>query len=73
MTHFIIDHRTERSDRIFVEVDRRFDVAIIRTEAGLEIQVYPRTDGELWCEPFATFDVTESEIAQLETAMEQQP
>ena len=66
MTHFIIEHQTEQPDRIFVEVDRRFDVAIVRTEGGLELQVYPRTDGDLWVEPFTTFIVDEAEVAALE-------
>jgi len=73
MTHFWIDHNTDQPDRIFVEVDRRLDVAIIRTEGGLEIRIYPRTGGELWDAPFATFEVDEAEIIALETAMEVQP
>jgi hypothetical protein len=66
MTAFTIDLNTEQPDRIFVEVDRRFDVAIERTETGLALRVYPRTDGELWIEPFITFEVDESEIIALE-------
>ena len=71
MTAFNIDLNAEQPDRIFVEVDRRFDVAIERTKTGLSIRIYPRTDGELWSEPFTTFDVDESEITALETAMEE--
>jgi hypothetical protein len=41
MTAFNIDLNTEQPDRIFVEVDRRFDVAIERTETGLALRVYP--------------------------------
>jgi hypothetical protein len=70
MTHFNIDFKTERPDRIFVEVDRRFDVAIVRTENGLNLQIFPRTDGELWVDPFTTFQVDEAEITVLEAAME---
>jgi len=66
MTAFNIDLNTEQPDRIFVEVDRRFDVAIERTETGLALRVYPRTDGELWCEPFTTFEVDEAEIIAIE-------
>jgi hypothetical protein len=66
MTAFNIDLLTEQPDRIFVEVDRRFDVAIIRTETGLAIRIYPRTDGELWCDPFTTFEVDEAEIIERE-------
>ena len=71
MTHFNIDFKTHRPDRIFVEVDRRFDVAIVRTENGLNLQIFPRTDGELWVDPFTTFEVDEGEITALEAAMEE--
>ena len=66
MTAFNIDIITDQPDRIYVEIDRRFDVAIERTETGLEIRVYPRTDGELWDNPFTTFEVDEAEILELE-------
>ncbi len=66
MTAINIDLNTEQPDRIFVEVDHRFDIAIERTETGLALRVYPRTDGELWCEPFTTFEVDEAEILALE-------
>ena len=65
MTSFNIDLNTTRPDRVFVEVDRRFDVAIKRTETGLSLLVFPRKDGELWCDPFATFEVDEAEIVAL--------
>lgn len=70
MTQFRIDHNTDQPDRIFVEVDRRLDVAIIRTETGLELRIYPRTNGQLWDSPFATFEVAEAEIRALEEEME---
>lgn len=73
MTAFNIDLNTGQPDRIYVEVDRRFDVAIERTENGLSLRIYPRTDGELWCEPFTTFEVDEDEIVELEQQMEEQP
>ncbi len=66
MSAFTIDLITEQPDHIYVEVDRRFNVAIERTETGLALRVYPRTDGELWCEPFTSFEVDESEIIALE-------
>jgi hypothetical protein len=69
MTRFNIEQVTDLPDRIYVEVDRRFDVAIIRTEAGLELRIYPRTDGELWDSPFTTFTVDEVEVAALEADM----
>jgi hypothetical protein len=70
MTRFNIEQITEQPDRIFVEIDRRFDITIVRTEEGLELHVYPRTDGELWDAPFTTFVVDEAEIHALEVADE---
>ena len=70
MTAFNIDLTTDLPDRIYVEVDRRFDVTIIRTETGLELRIYPRTKGELWDDPFTTFEVNEAEVIQLESQME---
>ena len=70
MTAFNIDLTSDFPDRIYVEVDRRFDIAIIRTETGLEFRIYPRTDGELWDSPFTTFEVDEAEILELEKEIE---
>ena len=69
MTTFDIHLNNDRPGRIFVEVDRRRDVGIVRTESGLSLEIYPRTDGELWTEPFATFEVDEAEILALEAEM----
>jgi hypothetical protein len=66
MTAFNIDLTSDLPDRIYVEVDRRFDIAIIRTETGLEFRIYPRTDGELWDYPLTTFEVDETEILELD-------
>jgi hypothetical protein len=66
MTHFSIEQITEQPDRLYVEIDRRFNVAIVRTEEGLDVLIYPRTDGDLWDEPFTTFTVYETEIMALE-------
>ena len=71
MTHFNIEQITEQSDRIYVEVDRRFNIVIERTETGLELRVYPRTEGLLWDAPFTTFEVDEAEILALEQEMEE--
>jgi hypothetical protein len=70
MTAFNIDLNTEQSDRIYVEVDGRFNLAIERTETGLELSVYPRTEGLLWDAPFTTFEVNEDEVRALEQEME---
>jgi hypothetical protein len=70
MTVFNVDFNTQRPDRVFVEVDRRFDVAIVRTVSGLTIQIYPRTDGDLWDDAFTTFEVAEADIIELEKEMQ---
>jgi hypothetical protein len=66
MTAFNVDLNTDLPDRVFVEIDHRFDVAIERSESGLSIRIYPRTGGELWDHPFAVFEVDEAEIVELE-------
>ena len=54
---------------VFLTLDDRFDVVLIRTGDGLEIEVYPITGGEVWDNPFTTFEVDESEIRELEREM----
>jgi hypothetical protein len=56
----------ERLDRLFVTLDNRFDVALIRTEDGLRLEVYPITDGEVWDDPIERFEVREADILELE-------
>ena len=70
MTAFNIDRITEQPDCVFVEVDCRFNVAIIRRKMGLSLRIYPRTNGELWDDPFTSFEVDEAEIIALETELE---
>lgn len=65
MTKFHIQHNTGLPDRVFVALDDRFDVALIRTASGLAIEVFPITDGEVWCEPCDRFAVDEEEIRKL--------
>jgi hypothetical protein len=66
MTKFHYDLSDYQLDRAFVTVDDRFDVALIRTEDGLKIEVYPITDGEVWNDPCDRFEVDEEEILELE-------
>jgi hypothetical protein len=61
---------TEQPDRLYVDVDHRFNVVIERSEGGLALHVYPRTKGELWDAPFTIFEVDEAEIISLEQEME---
>lgn len=66
-SRFEIEHHPlQDPDRADVLVDGRFEVAIERTETGLLIRIYPRTDGQLWDDPFTTFEVEEAEILALE-------
>ena len=69
MTAFVIEQIADQPDLLYIEVDRRFNLAIERTERGLSIRLYPRSDGELWDFPFTTFEVDEAEIAELEQEM----
>lgn len=62
---------TDQPDRIYVEIDRRFNIVIERNEDGLALHVYPRTNGELWDDPFTTFEIDESEIIALEQELEE--
>jgi hypothetical protein len=69
MTRFNIEQITEQPDTIYMEIDRRFNVAIVRTDAGLDLRVYPLTDGAIWDYPYATFTVNETDMAVLETEL----
>ena len=73
MTRFNIEQITDQDNHIHVEVDHRFNIAIERTEAGLELRIYPRTEGQLWDAPFTTFTVDESEIVELEADLFEPP
>jgi len=70
MTVFTLEQITEQPDRIYIEIDRRFNVVLERTVDGLALHVYPRTNAELWDYPFTTFEVDESQILALEQDME---
>ena len=66
MTKFSIQHSDDRPDRVFVSIDNRFDVAVIRSEDGIRIAVIPITDGEAWAATVVRFEVYESDIRDLE-------
>lgn len=48
MAHFSIEQITEQSDRINVKIDHCFNIVIERTEDGLDLHIYPLTQGEIW-------------------------
>lgn len=58
-------------DTAYVTVDRRFDIAITRTPRGLDIRVYPITNGKIWDDPYKRVTVDEEEIITLEREMEE--
>lgn len=71
MTTINTEFLTSQPDRIYVEIDRRFNIVIERTEDGLALHVYPLTQGEIWDAPFDSFEVDEAEIMALEQEMEE--
>ena len=72
MTHYLTEQITDQPERIYVEIDRRFNIVLERTEDGLALHVYPLTQGEIWDTPFTTFEVDEAEILALEQELEEQ-
>lgn len=69
MTTYSVEQITDQPELLYVEIDRRFSLAIERRENELEIRVYPRTGGELWDAPYDTFTVNEDEIRTLEAEL----
>jgi hypothetical protein len=63
---FSLRHDAGLPDHVFLTLDDRFDVALIRTPAGLRIEVFPITGGEPWMDPCDRFEVDEAEIRELE-------
>jgi hypothetical protein len=64
-------HDARLPDHVFLTLDDRFEVVVIRTADGLKIEVYPITDGEPWIDPCDRFDVDEEEIRALERELGQ--
>jgi hypothetical protein len=70
MTVFEFRTSPDQIDNAFVNVGGRFDIAIERTSEGLEIRVYPVTDGEIWFDPYDTFKIDEAIVVALEKDIE---
>ena len=66
MSRFRMQRNAEMPARACVTIDDRLIVALIRTEDGLKIEVYPITDGEPWIDPCDRFEVDEGDIRDLE-------
>jgi hypothetical protein len=49
------------NDRCFLTVDERYTMSIIRTHEGLEIVVWPITDGEVWEWPYRMIKILDKE------------
>ena len=62
-------HDVRLPDHVFLTLDDRFDIALIRTGDGLRIEVFPITDGQVWDNPFDRFEVDEEAIRELEREM----
>lgn len=59
MATFDIEHQAdENPDRVYVMVDGKFDVAVIRTPEGIVIDVYPKD----WMEPLDSFTVWDDDV-----------
>ena len=60
-SRFEFTHEPEENpDRAFVLVDGRFDVAIIRTEEGIVIDVYPKE----WIDPIDSLTIWDEQVAE---------
>lgn len=71
MTRFNILHDNDsRPDRVFVQIENLYDVAVIRTPEGLRLEVYPLTDGCVWDDPIDRFEVLDCDVEDLSKEME---
>ena len=70
MTAFQFRTDTDLPDTAFVRINERFEIAIERTSDGLEMRVYPLTDGEIWFDAYEIFRVDERAVIELEKEME---
>ena len=65
---FKITHQPEENpDRIYVMVDNKYDVSIIRTADGLLVRVFPND----WIDPIDTLQVFDSDIDEPEDQAEE--
>jgi hypothetical protein len=51
------------SDRCFVTIDKRYHLAIIRTDEGIIVDVWPIDSGETWDHPYDSFQVFDNDTA----------
>ena len=63
MTTFKFKEFPGAPDRAFVEVDGKYQVAVIRTDEGLVVDVYPKD----WDAPIDTMTVFDSDVADAES------
>ncbi len=69
IANFSARHDAGLPAHVFVTLDDRFEIALIRSADGLSIEVYPITGGVVWDNPFDRFEVDEEVIRKLEQEM----
>jgi hypothetical protein len=62
MADFEFEQVDDLPDRGYVRVDGRYDIAIVRTDEGIIIDVYPMD----WDYPIDTMGVCDNDIAKAE-------
>jgi hypothetical protein len=69
MAKFEFEQIPGRDDRCFVKVDDRYEIAFIRTDEGLIVDVWPIDAGEIWDHPYDSFQVFDNDtLVDAETA-----
>jgi hypothetical protein len=71
MTDFEFSTVTDLPHVAFIRSDHRYDIAVERTPEGLEVRVWPITNGEIWFDPYDTFTVSEQAVVEFEQQMEE--
>ena len=52
-------------DRVFVTVDGRYSLTIIRADEGLIVDVWPIENGEYWNVPYTSLQVFDNDVPPL--------
>lgn len=50
-------------DQVYLTVDDRYSLTIIRTDEGIIVDVWPIENGEYWDTPFTSVKVLDSDVA----------
>jgi hypothetical protein len=57
------DPDPEFDDRRFLTIDERYTMSIVRTHEGIEIDVWPITEGDVWEWPCRTIKILDSDTS----------